>query len=271
VGYAPRVLFHETVARGEPERWLVLTHGIYGSGANLRTVAKRLVEKRPDWGVHLVDLRLHGRSPAGDPPHTIAACAEDLRALVAELGGVGALAGHSFGGKVVLATRALVEVAQTWVLDASPSAHPGAIDDPRNTVAHVLALMERLPKTWARRDDFVDAVVAEGQAKTLAQWLAMNVVPAHGQFELRFDLPAIRALLTDYYAQDLWSLVDDPTRGELVFVIADRSNALGAEDRARLAQSPVIVEHVAADHWLHVDAPDAVVELFATRLPTRAR
>lgn len=267
------MLFREAVARGEPERWLVLTHGIYGSGANLRTVAKRLVAKRPDWGVQLVDLRLHGRSPAGEPPHTIAACAEDLRAVIADIGRVGALAGHSFGGKVVLATRALVEVAQTWILDASPSAHPGAIDDPRNTVAHVLAIMERLPKTWARREDFVDAVVAEGQTKALAQWLAMNVVPAHGQLELRFDLAAIRALLADYYARDLWSELDDPTRGDVVFVVADRSNAVDAADRARLAHAPphVAVEHVDAGHWLHVDAPDAVVELFASSLPARAR
>jgi len=266
-------VYREAVARGEPERWLVLTHGIYGSGANLRTVAKRLVDKRPDWGVELVDLRLHGRSPAGDPPHTIAACAEDLRAVVEQRPGVEAIAGHSFGGKVVLAARALVDVAQTWILDASPSAHPGAIDDPRNTVAHVLAIMERLPKTWARRDDFVDAVVAEGQQKPLAQWLAMNVVPAGDQLELRFDLSAIRALLTDYYAQDLWRTLEDPTRGEVVLVIADRSNAVDAKDRARLANAPphVIVKHVDAGHWLHVDAPDAVVELFATNLPDRAR
>ena len=267
------MLFREAVTHGKPTRWLVLTHGIYGSGANLRTVAKRLVEKRPDWGVLLVDLRLHGRSPAGEPPHTIAACADDLRALVAEIGQVHALAGHSFGGKVVLATRALVDVEQTWILDASPSAHPGAIDDPRNTVAHVLALMERLPKTWTRREDFVDAVVAEGQQKPLAQWLAMNVVPSNGVLELRFDLPAIRALLTDYYAQDLWRTLDDPSRGDVVLVIADRSNAVDAADRARLAQAPphVVVEHVDAGHWLHVDAPDALVALFATRLPGPAR
>ena len=65
---------------------------------------RKLNERRPDWGVILVDLRQHGRSEAGQTPHTVGACAEDLHAIIGELGVIDALAGHSFGGKVV-ATR----------------------------------------------------------------------------------------------------------------------------------------------------------------------
>lgn len=252
----------------------MLTHGIYGAGGNLRALAKKLVERRPEWGVVLVDLRLHGRSEAGAPPHGVAACADDIAALCGELahGGrrIDALAGHSFGGKVVLAARSLVDVRQTWMLDASPSARPGAMDDPSNSVTHVLAVMEQLPKTWARRDDFVAAVVAAGETRALAQWLAMNVVPdASGQLALRLDLPAIRAMLADYFAQDLWPSLLDPSRGEVVVVIATRSAALTADDRARLAAAPPHVHAVEVDaaHWLHVDATDAVVAAFAERLP----
>jgi hypothetical protein len=264
----PARLHHEPVATGQPSRWLLFAHGIYGSGANLRTVARKIVEKRPEWGVELVDLRLHGRSDAGDPPHGIAACADDLAALHFDHG-VDALAGHSFGGKVVLAARELIAVRQTWMLDASPSARPGALDDPSNSVAAVLAIMERLPKTWARREEFVAAVVAEGQAPALAQWLAMNLVPSGGALALRLDLPAVRAMLVDYYARDLWRELEDPARGEVVVVIADRSGALTTDDRARLAAAPphVAVEHVDAAHWLHAEAPDAVAALFAARLP----
>src|SRR5690242_11787845 len=116
----PAHLYHERIARPDPmpEHWLLLTHGIYGEGANWRGIARALHERRRDWGVVLVDLRQHGRSERGDPPHTVAACADDVAALVAELGDIAALAGHSFGGKVVLATRPLVAVQQTWLLDA---------------------------------------------------------------------------------------------------------------------------------------------------------
>jgi len=272
----PARLHHERLARpgSTPARALILTHGIYGSGSNWRGVARKLTDRRPDWSVVLVDLRLHGRSEAGEPPHTIAACAADLRALIDELGDVGALAGHSFGGKVVLATRATAPpgLLQTWMLDASPSARPEAERDPGNSVAAVLELMERLPRTWSRRDDFVAAVVAAGHAPSLGQWLAMNVVPdASGTLVLRLDLAAIRAMLADYYARDLWAVAFDPTLpGTVEIVIAERSPTVSADDRARLAAAPphVHVHRIAAGHWLHIDAPSAVVELLVSSLPT---
>ena len=136
----PARLHHERIARSDvtPDRWLALTHGIYGAGSNWRSIARKINERRPEWGVVLVDLRQHGRSEPGDSPHTIAACAEDLRALIASLGEVHAIAGHSFGGKVVLATRRLVDVSQTWVLDASPSWRGDPAIDRSNTVVRVL-------------------------------------------------------------------------------------------------------------------------------------
>jgi esterase len=271
-------LHHERIVRSDasPSSWLVLAHGIYGTGANLRGVARKLHEARPDWGVVLVDLRLHGRSQGGDPPHTVQACAEDLAALVAslrEVGDVGAIAGHSFGGKVALAARALVRPRQTWVLDASPSARPDALARPGNTVADMLALMEQLPKTWARREDFVAEITARGHALSLGQWLAMNLVRAGDSLVLQLDLAGMRALLESYYATDLWEALADGGAGEVDVVIAERSNTLDAEDRARLAQMPshVHAHGLDAGHWLHVDAPGAVVDLFARRLPTALR
>ena len=158
-----------------------LLHGILGSGGNWRGIARKLTERRPEWGVMLVDLRQHGRSEHGEPPNTIAACADDVHALVDELGSVTAIAGHSFGGKVALATRALrAACARPGCSTASPGARPDRASDSSETVAQLIALMERLPRTWAKREDFVDAVVAAGHPKPLAQWLAMNVVAGDG-------------------------------------------------------------------------------------------
>lgn len=265
-------LHHERIAHegATPAWWLLLTHGIFGAGSNWRGIARRLTDRRPTWGVVLVDLRHHGRSEGGSPPNDVAACAGDLAALLDEMP-VRAIAGHSFGGKVVLATRLLASprLAQTWVLDASPSPRSDALDDPGNTVAHVLALMERLPKTWARRDDFTSAIVADGHEPALASWLAMNLVPQGDQLVLRLDLAAVREMLADYYARDLWEGVLRDGPGDVELVIADRSRTISAADRARLATAPphVHVHHIDAGHWLHIEAADAVIELFATRLP----
>jgi len=273
----PARLYHERIARSDaaPARWLALTHGIYGAGSNWRSVARKLNERRPEWGVVLVDLHQHGRSEAGAPPHTIAACADDLRALCAELGGVDAIAGHSFGGKVALATRGLVALRQTWVLDASPSARPGAAADSSNslpsssnTVMQVLELMERAPRGWARREDFVASVVRAGHDEGLARWLAMSLQPEPGgTLALRFDFAALREMLADYYATDLWDALEAPG-GDVEVVVAERSSAVSAADRGRLAAAPphVHVHPVAAGHWLHIEAPAAVVDLLASRL-----
>lgn len=261
-------LYQERIARGEPHHWLLLTHGIYGAGSNWRGIARKLVERRPEWGVVLVDLRLHGKSDAGEPPHTVQACAEDLRAVITQE--IAAIAGHSFGGKVVLAARALVpaHVQQTWMFDSSPSAR--VPED--SSVMRVLELMERLPRTWVKRDDFVATVVAEGHALALAQWLAMNIIPdATGVLVNRLDLPAMRSLLESYYATDLWGVACDAALpGSLEMVIADRSHTVSEADRTRLASAPphVHVHHVDAGHWLHIEAAASVVELLVQGLPT---
>lgn len=265
---------HRELIGTNATHWVLFTHGIYGSGGNWRSIARKIHERRPEWGVVLVDLRQHGRSDAGDPPHTIAACAEDLGALCDELPGIEVIAGHSFGGKVVLATRALAPTSlrQTWMLDASPSARPGAEADPDNSVTRVLNLMKRLPATWDKREDFVAAVTAAGEAAPLANWLAMNVVPdPSGRLALRLDLDAVTAMLRDYYAQDLWPVALDPNLpGDLHVVIADQSTTLSEADRARLAAAPphVHVHHIDAGHWLHIEAPANVVDLLTSELPT---
>ena len=251
-----------------------MTHGIYGSGANWRSIARKIVERRPEWGAVLVDLRGHGRSERGAPPHTIAACADDLRACFDGAGGVEVIAGHSFGGKCVLALRgAKYPVTQTWVLDSTPSVRPGMWERPDNDVRQVWEAMRELPKTWAKRDDFVAALLARGHSKTLAQWLAMSLHPNEaGGVTLALELDAVEAMLADYYAIDLWSAVEDASLpGEVQMVIAERSDTVSAADRARLAAEPperrVHTHLIPAGHWLHLDAPAAVIDLFATNLP----
>ena len=285
-------LHHELVAPpSAPKAWLLMTHGIFGSGGNWRSIARKLVERRPGWGAVLVDLRGHGKSSAGDPPYSVEACADDLRALdqsmAAEGRPVRAALGHSFGGKVVLALRrqtahgngtsaSPMDLLQTWVLDASPSPRPEAFHAPDNTARHILELLERQPLRLARREELVDAVVAGGHPPGLGQWLAMNLEPSgDGGFKMRLDLPRVRLLLQDYFQSDLWKAVEDPSMpGELHVVVAGRSGTVSHDDKVRLAahhaKTGLTYVHLVpeAGHWLHIDAPDAVVELLAGALPS---
>jgi esterase len=277
----PARLHHEKIvaASGAPAQWLVFSHGIYGSGGNWRSIARKVVERRPEWGAVLVDLRQHGRSEPGDPPHTLDACAADVLALCDQLAADGipvrALAAHSFGGKVMLAARATAPawLAQTWVLDSTPRARPTTWDAPGNSVRAVWDSLRALPERWEKREDFIAALEQRGHGKSLAQWVAMNLEPWDGAFRQRLDLEAVRDMMLDYHRRDLWSAVEDPALpGDVHIVVAAKSNTVSAEDRARLAAEPpesrVTTHTIAnADHWLHVDAPAEVVGLMAEYLP----
>ena len=199
-----------------------------------------------------------------------------MLALIDELGGVDAISGHSFGGKVVMATRAAAPARPIWVLDASPSAAPAIAAAPPPTVVGLLDFMARAPR-WPDREAFVQAVVGAGHAEGLARWLAMSLVadPAGGMaggvaggMVLRFDVAALRAMLTDYFATDTWAAIAAPGAAVHV-VVAERSTTISAADRARLATLPahVQVHAVDAGHWLHVDAPDRVIDVLARALP----
>ncbi len=259
---APATLHHERLGPVDATRLVAFTHGIFGSGTNWRSIARQVIARVPGWAAVLVDLRLHGRSAAGAPPHTVAACVADLQALFAGLAAAGppvvAAVGHSFGGKVVLGLDLPIRV----ILDSTPSARPGAWDAPDNSVRAAWASLVALDRVWARREDFVAALVARGHAPAMAGWLAMNLGPTDGGLRLRLELDAIRALVTDYYAVDAWPAIEAAT-GAIAMVVAEHGHTVSAADLARLEHAPVAVTtHVipGAGHWLHLDAPAAVVE-----------
>ena len=260
---------HHTIvkARGaSPDRYMLVLHGILGSGGNFRTVAKHLADACPTWGMVLVDLRGHGQSSA-PAQSTLADAANDLRALEARLDRPvhGAL-GHSFGGKVALAYAAAREQAgeppldQLWVLDASPSARPGVEreDDPLG----IVRMLEALPQPFESRDRFIEAVMAAGHVRAVADWLAMNVRRDDDGLRLRLDLGVIRSLLASYFESDLWKVLEEGRAARsLHVVVGGLSRALDTSDRERLAQlaarTPRVLVHTLerAGHWVHVDDP----------------
>ena len=276
------LLHHTTVTApgAQPSRYLLVLHGILGSGGNFRSFVRRLSAARPEWGFVLVDLREHGQSLGAPPPHTLAAAAGDLVRLEASLGlPVSGVMGHSFGGKVALAfTQARQsegggELDEAWILDASP----GTRRDRSGMTERVLGMLRSIEWPLPSRESFLHIAGEHGFSPAIAEWLAMNVRRASDEknegVTLRLDLDAIGAMLEDYFSVDLWPALE-AAHGARSFhvVVAGDSDAYDAADRARLSaiagKNPRVHAHLVegAGHWVHVDKPDALFELLRRNL-----
>jgi pimeloyl-ACP methyl ester carboxylesterase len=251
-----------------------MLHGIYGRGRNWAAIARALAARRPELASVLVDLRLHGASPALEPPHTVPACAGDVRALIDQAAlpaPVDAVVGHSFGGKVALSLLAggpPPPVAQVWIVDSTPGA-----GEPDGTAWRMLGLVRGLPPRVATRSEAIDALTGGGVAPDVAAWMASNLRRDDGGLVWALDWDAMEALLRDFFVRDYWPVVEAPPPGiALHFVKATQSSRLSADACARIeaagrATGRVHLHRVDGGHWVHADNPEAVTGLLAATLP----
>lgn len=271
-------------ARGEePRDVAIFIHGILGSAANWRSFARRLAEHHPSWLMVLVDLRNHGESAGAQAPHTVAACAADVAALVHARGWSPALVcGHSFGGKVALhyARDHAHDLDEVWLIDAPLGAMVPSVSD-HPSVADVRAVLEAIravPTPLPSRAALVPMLVSQGLAEPVAQWLTTNLRVGEGGYRWRFDLAAVEEMLADYVTVDAWDVVERPPAGLRVHAVrGGRSDRLRPRDLARLeaagATAGVYVHTLpTAGHWVHADDPDGLLKLLGaalTRLGSR--
>lgn len=269
----PPILSHTRVAHpeAEPKLWLLVLHGIFGAGRNWGSIARRLVEARPEWGAILVDLRLHGGSTGFAPPHTVAAAAADVDELTASLAlPTAAVLGHSFGGKVALAfaRHHADQLRQCWVVDSTL-----AVREPSGSAWQVLQLVRSLPESFDTRETLVHALEARGLSRPLGQWMAMNLERNGEGYRWKLDWEGVEEMLRDFYRTDLWEVIEEPPAEVEVHVVrANDSTALGEEDVRRVeaageANGRVFLHPVDGGHWINAENPDAVVRLLAAMLP----
>ncbi len=252
----------------EPREAFVFVHGILGTRANWRGIARRFVKSRPEIEAITVDLPMHGDAQDFAGPYDLALCARALAETLRELAlPIAGLAGHSFGGKVVLAAFEALEGSEAaprsvWIFDSPP----GTRERPDGSGAHaVLTSLREMPRIYDSREAFIDAIGQAGYSTGLGQWLAMNLHrDAEGRYRLDLKLEAIESMLLDYFRVDGWPQLERAADAlPLFFVEGDRSQVYAEGERERIhalaAAGRIHHQSVPAGHWVHAEAPDAVL------------
>lgn len=119
------------------------------------------------------------------------------------------------------------------------------------------------------RKELVDKLTGRGFTVAGAQWMTTNLAAREdGRLDWTFDIAGIADMYKTYEATDLWPLVEEPPIGaDIEFVRAERSAFLWAEeDLGRIEKSGARV-HLLKDsgHWVHIDNPEGLVEIFKSR------
>lgn len=254
---ARAVILHATeTGQGPP---VAVLHGLFGAGANLGAVARRLAERRR---VITLDLRNHGASPH-DPEMTYPAMAGDVLDTLAALGVErAALVGHSMGGKAAM-TAALLRpgaVERLVVADIAPVRYPPAFR-PYVEAMRAIPLLPGL--TRARADAaLAEAVPDKGVRAFLLQNLRFGERPSW-----RIGLEHIAAALPGIEGWDTPPGAAYP--GPALFLSGARSDYVRPEHRPAIRALFPHARFAAlrdAGHWLHADQPEAFAATVAAFL-----
>ncbi|WP_433160438.1 alpha/beta fold hydrolase [Kribbella sp. CA-247076] len=240
---------------------VVVMHGLFGSGRNWMTAARRLSSAHR---VFAFDLRNHGTSP-----HTqtmsYPEMAADVRETIESLGvGPVALVGHSMGGKTAMLTALQHPevVERLVVVDAAPVGYPPAF------VEYARAMRTADLSNVQRRAD-VDAQLAGAvDSPGTRAFLLQNLILDDAGARWRPNLPVIEAALP---AISGWPSVDGLRYdGPTLFIYGGKSDYVQQDHRATIASYFPQVRYAEvpeAGHWVHAERLDDFLAALTPFLP----
>jgi esterase len=248
---APLYLYHDIRGEGPP---LILMHGLFGSYENLGRIARLLA---PDFEVHSLDLRNHGRSPHADDM-TYPLMAKDVIHYMDTKGITsGALFGHSMGGKTAMQialtypdrVRALV------VEDIAPVTYP---PHHQSILAGLKVISSKQITSRSQADKLLQTFVDE---LSVRQFLLKNLYRAEsGCFKLRINLTSIEK----HYNDLMQGQQGIPYSHSVMFIAGGNSNYIQPKHKeVVLSYFPKAKMRVipGTDHWVHAQKPELCAQV----------
>lgn len=237
--------------RGETGPWLVMLHGLFGSGDNLGGLV-RVLEK--DFRILLIDLRNHGRSTHA-PSMTYPEMAADIFAAMDKQGIESAFVfGHSMGGKVAM-TMALLDGARVEKLivgDIAPVTYGRHHD---RIIEGMQAVAVAAPQSRSAAQSILKPYVKEEGVLSflMTNWRRQT----DGQWAWRVNLDVIAGRYSDIAA----GTKGGQYIGKVLFLRGANSDYIIASHQEKILQlfpAATVKTIGGTGHWLHAEKSDLV-------------
>jgi len=245
---------------GETGSPLLLIHGLFGSGANWRSVARELAE---DHVVYLVDLRNHGSSPHF-PSHTYLELASDIQELVlSENLQDYILCGHSMGGKAVMVNALMSDVLAddqlrgSVIYDIAPVAYEHSHS---NNLAALMSLDLSLIESRADADKELQEQIPDTATRL---FLLQSLAKDEGQFYWKLNLPVLKEHMSDIVGFPTALVEDKQCSKPTLFLYGGNSDFVKMESKEeifKLFPNAKLQELESAGHWIHIDERAKLVQ-----------
>jgi len=227
---------------------LIILHGFFASSRNWRQIAKKLAEH---CHVFVLDLRNHGASPH-DPIMDYPSMVEDLKSFMDERGlETASILGHSMGGKVAmwLALSNPERINKLIVADISPVSYEHSFD-------HTMQSLKEIPlnqiSNRKQADEFLSAAIPE---LSYRMFLLQNLQLIDGKYQWRVDLDIFQKTAKNIIAFP--EVKDPPYLDDALFIMGDNPLYTNTDAIYKLFPHAKITILEGANHWLHVDQPEA--------------
>lgn len=233
---------------------LIIIHGLFGSAANFRGLAKIYAE---DFNVYCIDLRNHGSSPHCDEI-TYSLMAADVEEFLNDQGIDSAhILGHSMGGKTAMqmALNHPEKIDKLVLGDIAPVLYPHH----HKTIFEGLVTL-RLDEIGSRGE--ADKLLAEYVKEAgVRAFLLTNLKRGDdGNFEWRINLPALISEYDNIAAAPEGVSYD----GETLFIRGANSDYIADEyvpETLEIFPNARIETIDDCGHWLHSEKPKEFSEI----------
>ena len=252
-------LHFKKMGSGSP---LIILHGLFGSGDNWQTLARKYGEEHE---VFLVDQRNHGHSPHSED-FSYELMAQDLATFIDDQGlDDFSILGHSMGGKtaMVYAMNFDQGLEQLIVVDMAPKAYP----------VHHRSILDGLIsanlETKTSRKEVQKHIQEYEQNQAVQQFLLKNLYwKSKGELAWRFNVPVLNRTIESMVAQP----VEGVSHVDTLFIRGGKSNYILESDEYLLKQYfpfSTLFSIEEAGHWVHAESPETFFEITRSFLMAR--